>query len=73
MSFKGTKEVAKLLGMTISALNQAIYHGRLTPAPNKGPGGAFLWTSEDIQRASWQLLGRPYSEPHAGSQGNVVC
>lgn len=60
MDFLGTKQVARLLEIQVSRLQQAIWYERLTPPPVKGPGGAFLWTQEDIERASWQLLGKPY-------------
>lgn len=60
MNFFGTKTVAKMLQVSITMLQQAIWHERLQPPPVKGPGGAFLWTLEDVERASWQLLGRPY-------------
>ena len=60
MGFVGTKEVARLLGVSISRLQQAIWKEQFTP-PQKGPGGAFLWTTADIERASWALLHRAYS------------
>jgi hypothetical protein len=59
MRFFGTREVAKLLGVTPGAILQAVWHGRLDP-PQKGPGGAFLWTVSDINRASWLLLRRGF-------------
>lgn len=41
-----------------SALNRAIYEGRLDP-PAKGPGGSFLWVEANIQQASWLFRGKP--------------
>ena len=55
--YRSTREVAKLLGLNPSRLARAVWDGRLTP-PAKAPGGAFLWTKEDIERASWLLRGR---------------
>lgn len=57
MSFRSTREVAVLLRMNPSRLMRAIWDNRLDP-PAKGPGGAFLWTDADIERASWLLRGR---------------
>ena len=50
----GTKQVARLLNVNISSLTRAVWEDRIT-APSKGPGGAFLWGPEDIQRASWVM------------------
>jgi len=44
-------------GVQPSALNRAIYEGRLDP-PTKGPGGSFLWVEANIQQASWLLRGK---------------
>ncbi len=60
MRFIGTKEAARLLGISIGRLQQAIWKERFA-APQKGPGGAFLWGVEDLNRASWVLLGRAFS------------
>jgi len=59
MSFMGTRQAAKLLGVSPGKLQQDLWHGRLVPLPQKGPSGAYLWTALDIERASWQLLGKP--------------
>ena len=72
-----TREVAKLLGVTPGAIQQAIWHGRLD-APSKGPGEAFLWTLADINRASWVLLHRAFAELPEDSigldlQGLPIC
>ena len=57
MVYKSTREVAEILGINSSRLSRAIWDRRFDP-PMKGPGGAFLWTLEDIRRASWVLLHR---------------
>ena len=54
----GTKEAAAMLGVRPGTLTRAVWEGRIQ-SPTKGPGGAFLWTDEDVERASWALLGRP--------------
>lgn len=58
-TYYGTKNVAEKLGLKPQTLNMAIWQGRVTP-PAKGPAGNFLWTDEDINRASWALLHRAY-------------
>lgn len=58
MRYRSTREAARTLGITPNALNRAIWEGRVN-APEKGPGGAYLWTREDIEHASWVLLHRP--------------
>jgi hypothetical protein len=55
----GTKEAAGVLGISISRLQQAIWKERFQP-PEKGPGGVYLWTQMDLERASWALLHRPF-------------
>lgn len=55
--FHSTKEVAERLGVRVARLSRAIYEDRVD-APARGPGGRFLWTEADVERASWQLLGR---------------
>ena len=45
-----TRGAALVLGILPSTLYRAVWDGRLTP-PAKTPGGAFLWTDEDIGRA----------------------
>ncbi len=57
MSYYSTKEVAKLLGINTSRLARAVWDDRFLP-PQKGPGGNFLWTDADIERASWSLRKR---------------
>jgi len=60
MGYRSTREVARMLGVNPSRLARALWDGRLVP-PTKAPGGAFLWTDEDIERASWLLRGRDAS------------
>jgi len=55
----GTKQVAKILGVSVTKLQRALWDERLDP-PAKGPGGVFLWTVEDVNRASWVLLRRAF-------------
>jgi len=57
MDYRSTREVARMLGVNPSRLARAIWDGRLD-APAKAPGGAFLWTPRDVERASWLLRGR---------------
>jgi len=45
----GTKTAAKIIGVTISSLHQAVWHGRI-PEPQKFAGG-FVWQFEDLARA----------------------
>ena len=59
MTMIGTKEAARVLGISISRLQQAIWKERFQP-PAKGPGGAYCWTHDDLQRASWVLLRKPF-------------
>lgn len=55
--FFSTKQAANLLQLRADTLSRAVWLGRI-PAPTKGPGGAFLWTEVDIERAGWALLHR---------------
>lgn len=57
MIYYSTRQVEKLLGVNNIAI--LIHRGKVE-APEKGPGGAFFWTVEDLERASWALLHRPY-------------
>ena len=59
MCFKSTREVARILGVGVSGLSQAVWRGAI-PEPERGPGNSFCWTEEDINRASKALLGKPY-------------
>ncbi len=55
-----TIQVAKLLDVPIHALHQAITNNRMRP-PDKGPGGNFIWTTEDIERASWAICHKAFT------------
>ncbi len=59
MVLYNTRDVAQLLGVTVSKLTRAIWDRRVDP-PIKSPSGAYLWTIEDLERVSWQLLGHAY-------------
>jgi len=60
-TFYSTRQVAELLKIKPDTLSKAIWQGRVR-APQKSPGGQFLWTSEDITRAGWVLLRRDVSD-----------
>ena len=49
--FYSTREVARLIGVKPGTVGKAIWAGNI-PTPHKGPGGAFLWTPADIDRAA---------------------
>lgn len=55
--YLSTREVATLLGVNVSRLSTAVWAGRIAEPP-RGPGNAFLWGPEDIERASWVLRRR---------------
>ena len=61
----GTKQAAAVLGMRPGTLTRAVWEGRIA-APDKGPGGAFVWTETDLRRAAWALLGRDLDEVAKG-------
>lgn len=62
MEFYNTKQAAKFLKVSVTLLNQAVWVGRVQ-APQKSPSGNFLWTIEDINRASWILHRRAFVSP----------
>ena len=64
MSLYNTRDVAQLLGVSIARLTKAIWYGHVDPPP-KSPSGTYLWSIEDIDRASWQLLNRPFKKEEA--------
>lgn len=68
MTIRNTKTVARLIGVNISTLSQAVWAGRI-PEPQRGPGGCFLWADEDINRASRVLTGKAY-HPQQTSEGD---
>lgn len=55
--FLSTRDAARRLGVNPSRLSRAVWTGKV-PEPQRGPGGNFLWTEDDLRRASWALLGR---------------
>jgi hypothetical protein len=65
---RSTREVARLLALSCSRLTRAIWDNRLDP-PAKGPGGSFLWTNIDIERASWLLRHRDATDILPGDGG----
>lgn len=54
MHYLSTRQVAKLLDISVSLLTKAVWSSRVDP-PQKSPSGNFLWTQEDIERAAWIL------------------
>ena len=52
----GTKQAAKILGVTVSRLHQATWLEKFPP-PEKLNGG-YCWTLEDLRRAHKVLHGR---------------
>jgi len=59
MHYLSTRQVARLLGVSVSLLTKAVWSGRVDP-PQKSPSGNFLWTPADIDRASWVLHHRAF-------------
>lgn len=68
MSYYSTRATAKLLAMHPSRLARAVWDGRVAP-PSKSPSGAFLWTLEDVRRASWVMLHRDLDDVLAEKGG----
>jgi DNA-binding transcriptional MerR regulator len=64
MAFYNTRQAAKILGIRPDNLSRAVWLGRLDP-PTKSPSGNYLWTEQDIERASWVLLHKAYT-PQVG-------
>jgi len=60
--YLSTRQVARLLGISVSLLTKAVWCGRVEP-PQKSPSGNFLWTPADIDRASWVLLHKSFQKP----------
>ena len=50
----GTKQAAKRLGVAVSHLSKSIWLGRVEQ-PIKGPGGAYFWTTADLEKAAWAM------------------
>jgi len=59
MVFWSTRQIARLLGVSVALLTKAVWSERVEP-PAKSPSGNFLWTQKDVQRASWALLRKPF-------------
>jgi hypothetical protein len=68
VGFRSTREVARLLGIGASRLSRAVWDRRL-PAPEKGPGGAYFWSDEDLERASRHFRRRDASDLLAAEGG----
>jgi hypothetical protein len=67
MGYWNTRQVARLLDVTVSLLTKAVWDGRIAP-PEKSPSGNFLWTLADIDRASWVLHHRPFDGQTQGGE-----
>ena len=63
MRFLSTLQVSRLLGISISRIQRACWLERIDPLPQKTPAGNFLWTVEDINRASWVLCRQAFEPP----------
>jgi hypothetical protein len=59
MDYLSTRQVARLLGVSVSLITKAVWCGRVDP-PQKSPAGNFLWTEADIEHASCILLRKPH-------------
>ena len=59
MKFYSTRDVAKELGVRGDILQKAIWLEKIDK-PEKGPGGAFFWTIDNMKRASWVLCKKAY-------------
>ena len=68
MGFLSTREAARVLGINPSRLSRAVWTGRIQE-PERGPSGNFLWTTDDLRRASWALLRRDLDEVAKGQEG----
>jgi hypothetical protein len=62
-----TRLGAIAIGVTPNALQRAVWDGRVVPPP-KGPSGNYLWRREDLDRASWALLHRPFEPSEQSCQ-----
>lgn len=51
MTFRNTRQAAEMIGVKPGTLNMALWGGRVA-APQRGPGGCYLWTVEDIEKAA---------------------
>ena len=69
MIYRSTLRVSRILGVTVGRLSRAVWDERIK-APQKGPGGAYIWTEKDIDRASWVLLHKSYEPAEGDENGN---
>lgn len=67
MGLIGTKQAAKILGVTVSRLHQAVWLEKF-PSPAKMNGG-YVWTEEDLRRAYRVLHGAPMPPIPTGGLG----
>lgn len=67
MDFWSTRQVARLLGVSVALLTKAVWSGRVDP-PEKSPSGNYLWQRRDIERASWAILRRPFEPSRQSHQ-----
>ncbi len=57
MDYLSTRQVARLLGVSVSLLTKAVWAGSVDP-PQKSPSGSHRWTLSDIERVSEVLAGK---------------
>ena len=71
-SFVSTKQTALMLGIKPGRLSMAVWDGRIAE-PQRGPGGDFLWTDEDVARAAklWNI--RLVAEPAPAAPAAAVA
>lgn len=64
MAFRRTREVTRLLGVSVALLAKALWTGRVDPR-QESPAGNFLGTEGDMERASWALHRRAFKPQDA--------
>jgi hypothetical protein len=67
MDYFSTRQVAGLLGVSVSLLTKAVWCGRVDP-PEKSPSGNFLWTPPTSSTA--RVL---YSESHVQAGNSAAA
>ncbi len=71
MAYWSTRQVAKLLRITVSKLSRMVWDGSID-APTKAPSGNYLWAEEDIIKAGWVICRKDISsEIHHGATTHV--
>ena len=50
-----TRQAAEVLGVRPHRLSHAVWDNRV-PAPKKSPGGDYVWSRADLERAAHALL-----------------